>query len=74
MCIIFVYPLQSGQTTHCMGLFTNVPEKFKEAIADAPKKKDKDVLINLQLKKSVLNKSNECKLKSRQLEVSLSVY
>ena len=59
-----------------MGSFANVPEKFDVAIADTARKKDEGILISLQLKKKkkALNKFSECKLKSRQLEVSLSAY
>ena len=60
-----------------MGSFANVPEKFNVAIADTARKKDEGILISLQFKKknkNALNKFSECKLKSRQLEVSLSAY
>lgn len=61
-----------------MGSFANIPEKFNVAIADTTRKKDEGILISLQLKnnknKNTLNKFSECKLKSTQLEVSLSAY
>lgn len=57
-----------------MGSFANVPDKFNVAIADTARKKDEGILISLQFKKNALNKFSECKLKSRQLEVSLSAY